>query len=135
MHTLVLALAMIWAAAVLLSGFLFSLIVHERRREIGVLRASGASRGFIFRLMLAESSLVAAGGGAAGIVGGTLLIFFLRSWLISALDLHVLIPPGPGVPVFMLGCFVLSLVLIFPALLFPAVRASRLDPALAMRGF
>jgi len=35
--------------------------------------------------------------------------------------------------VFIIGCFLIALVLVFPALLYPAIRASRLDPAVAMR--
>jgi putative ABC transport system permease protein len=107
--------------------------VDERRREIGMLRAAGASRNFIFRLFLAESSLLAVGGGFAGIILGTSLLYFLRSWLMSALEIRVLFPSWPALGLFTIGSFLIALLLVLPALLYPAIRASRLDPAVAMR--
>ena len=132
-QSLFLALGIIWALAVVLTGFVFSLIVNERRREIGMLRAAGASRNFIFRLFLTESGILAIGGGVAGIILSMSLLYFLRSWLMSALEIKVLLPSLPGLVVFIIGCFLIALVLVFPALLYPAIRASRLDPAVAMR--
>lgn len=131
--SLFIALGIIWALAVVLTGFVFSLIVDERRREIGMLRAAGASRNFIFRLFLTEGFLLAIGGGFAGIILGTLLLYFLRSWLMSTLEIRVLFPSMPGLVVFTIGSFLIAVVLILPALLYPAIRASRLDPAVAMR--
>lgn len=133
LQSLFLALGIIWILAVVLTGFVFSLIVDERRREIGMLRAAGASRNFIFRLFLTEGFLLAIGGGFAGIILGTLLLFFLRSWLMSTLEIRVLFPSMPGLVVFTIGSFLIALVLVLPALLYPAIRASRLDPAVAMR--
>jgi len=132
-QSLFLALGIIWILAVLLTGFVFSLIVDERRREVGMLRAAGASRNFILRLFLTESSFLAIGGGFAGIILGTLLLYFLRSRLMSALEIRVLFPSWPGLVLFTIACFLIALILLLPALLYPAIRASRLDPAVAMR--
>jgi putative ABC transport system permease protein len=98
-----------------------------------MLRAAGANRNFIFRLFLTESAILAIGGGLAGIILSTFLLYFLRSWLMSALEIRVLIPSLPGLVVFTIGCFLIAMVLVLPALLYPAIRASRLDPAEAMR--
>jgi len=132
-QSLIVALGIIWTLAVALTGFVFSLIVNERRREIGMLRAAGASRNFIFRLFLTESAILAAAGGVAGIILSTLLLYSLRSWLMSALDVRVLFPSLPGFLVFIIGCFLIAMILALPALLYPAIKASRLDPAIAMR--
>jgi putative ABC transport system permease protein len=132
-QSLFVALGIIWTLAVVLTGFVFSLIVNERRREIGMLRAAGASRNFIFRLFLTESAILATAGGVAGIILSTFLLYSLRSWLMSAFELRVLFPSLPGFLVFTIGCFLIALVLILPALLYAAIRAGRLDPALAMR--
>ncbi len=131
--SLFIALGIIWILAVVITGFVFSLIVNERRREIGMLRAAGANRNFIFRLFLTESAILAIGGGLAGIILSMFLLYFLRSWLMSALEIRVLIPSLPGLMVFTIGCFLIAMVLVLPALLYPAIRASRLDPAVAMR--
>jgi putative ABC transport system permease protein len=132
-QSLFIALFIIWLLAVVITGFVFSLIVNERRREIGMLRAVGASRNFIFRLFLTESAILAIGGGITGIILSTLLLYFLRSWLISALEIRVVLPSLPGLVVFTIGCFLIALILVLPALLYPAIRASRLDPVVAMR--
>ncbi len=131
--SLFIALGIIWTLAVVLTGFVFSLIVNERRREIGMLRAAGASRNFIFRLFLTESAILAIGGGAAGIILSMLFLYLMRSWLMSTLEIRVLLPSLPGLVAFTLGSFLIALIFVFPALLYPAVRASRLDPAVAMR--
>jgi ABC-type antimicrobial peptide transport system permease subunit len=47
-----------------------SLAALERQREIGLLRAAGASAAQVFRLLAAESTVLALSGAAAGIVGG-----------------------------------------------------------------
>jgi len=131
--SLFLALGIIWTLAVVLTSFVFSLIVNERRREIGTLRATGASRNFIFRLFLTESTILAIGGGVAGIILSTFLLYFLRSWFMSSLEIRVVLPSLPGLVLFIIGSFLIALLLVFPALLYPAIRASRLDPAVAMR--
>lgn len=132
-QSLFIALGIIWILAVVITGFVFSLMVNERRREIGMLRTAGASRNFIFRLFLTESAILAIGGGVTGIILSTLLLYFLRSWLMSALEIRVLLPSLPGLVVFTIGCFLIALILVLPALLYPAIRASRLDPVVAMR--
>ena len=132
-QSLFIALGIIWILAVVLTGFVFSLIVNERRREIGMLRAAGASRNFIFRLFLTENIILATGGGITGIAVSIFPLYFFSSWLESTLQIEVLLPSLLGLVVFTSGCFLIALVLILPALLYPAIRASRLDPAVAMR--
>ncbi len=46
--------------------------VYERIREFGVMRAIGAKRGFIFRLVLFEALLLALSGGVLGVLVGIL---------------------------------------------------------------
>jgi putative ABC transport system permease protein len=131
--SLFIALGIIWALAVVITGFVFSLIVNERRREIGMLRAVGASRNFIFRLFLTESAVLACSGGLAGIILSMFFLSYMRSWLMSALEIQILFPSLPGLAVFTVGCFLAALLLVLPALLYPAIKASHLDPAVAMR--
>ena len=132
-QSLFLALSIIWIFTVALTGFVFSLIVNEQRREIGMFRAVGASRRFVFRLFLTEGVILASVGGLTGMILTTWLVYFFRTWLMSAFEVRIYLPSLPGLVVSMIGCFLIALLLVFPALLYPAIRASRLDPAVAMR--
>ena len=132
-ESLYIVLGMIWVLTVLLTGLVFSLIVNEQRREIGIFRAVGASRRFIFRLFLTEGAILASVGGLTGMIVSAFLLYFLRTRLVALFEVRVYLPSLPGLVVSMIGCFLIALLLVFPALLYPAIRASRLDPAVAMR--
>ncbi len=126
-------LGVIWVLVVILSSFVFSLMVNERRREIGLLRAIGASRSFIFRLFLAESGALGLGGGIAGTVFAIIFVYLFKTWIMLSAEVPLLIPSLASLLGFMLACLLAALVLALPALLYPAVRASGIDPAVAMR--
>ncbi|MEU5976831.1 ABC transporter permease [Streptomyces sp. NPDC047315] len=97
--------------------------VLERRAEIGLRRAIGATRGAIRVQFLTESLLLSAIGGAGGAVLGAAATFgfaLAQGWT-------------PVVPVWSLaGGFAATLVIGVLAGLYPAVRASRLRPAVAL---
>lgn len=98
--------------------------VLERRREIGVRRALGATRGAIAEQFLVESVLLALIGGAAGAVLGVGL-----TWGFAAVQGWALVVPW--VPVAAgLGC---SLVIGTLVGLYPAQRAARVPPTEALR--
>lgn len=63
------AFIIVGIAAVNISQMFYTLI-YQRRREIGVLRAVGASRGDVRRLILAEAALLGLIGGALGALAG-----------------------------------------------------------------
>jgi len=98
--------------------------VTERTREIGVRKAIGARRGDILLQFLIESSTVAAIGGVLGVIFGVFLAKIV-SWvspLPSAVQLWSVIG----------GLFVaLSVGLFFGT--YPASKAARLDPVVALR--
>ncbi|MER8044471.1 ABC transporter permease [Streptomyces sp. NPDC094032] len=97
--------------------------VLERRQEIGLRRALGATRGAIRLQFLTESLLLSALGGLAGAVLGAAATHgfaLAQGWT-------------PVVPLWSLGGG-LAATLVIGALagLYPAVRASRLDPTTAL---
>lgn len=67
-------------ALMIVVSLLFSAIVHERYREVGLLRAMGARPKQIVTIILAEAAIVTGLGGVAGLAfGTTLLLIFARS--------------------------------------------------------
>ena len=67
-------------ALMVVVSLLFSAIVQERYREVGLLRAMGAQPNQIMTIILAEAAIVTGLGGVAGLAfGTTLLLIFARS--------------------------------------------------------
>jgi len=98
--------------------------VLERRGEIGLRRALGATRAHVAAQFVAEAALLAVSGGAAGaVLGGftTAIYAAARHW-------SAVVP----VPV-LLAAVAIALAVGIAAGLYPALRAARLAPAEALR--
>ena len=123
--------AVVLAVVVLGIASVLVVSVVQKRREIGILRAMGATRGQIQRVFLVEGALV----GALGSVLGVLLSMSLI-WLFSVLALG-----SDGMPLFAIHLpfetavrtALLAVVCGVLAALAPARRAARMDPAQAIR--
>ncbi len=98
--------------------------VMERTREIGIRRAIGARQLDILRQFLTESALISIGGGLLGIACG-----FLLSWLIAATAEWKTIVTTSSV----LIAFGVSVAVGVAFGIYPAVKASRIDPIEALR--
>jgi putative ABC transport system permease protein len=99
--------------------------VTERTREIGVRKAIGARRSDITWQFLLEAMTLTGAGGVAGVTAGYLLSFLIRA-LFPALPSTV-----PIWAVVMGFAASVSIGLFFG--IWPAVKASRLDPIMALR--
>jgi len=97
------------------------LTVHERTREIGMLRAIGSSRGQIRRMVRYESVITAIMGGALGVVLGTAFAYIVTTQL-GAQGISFSLP-GRQLAV----CMGLALVVGVLAALVPARRAAKTD--------
>src|SRR5208283_4285406 len=98
--------------------------VLERTREIGIRRATGARRSDIVRQFLLESVLISVAGGLLGIGFG----FFL-AWLIArTADWKTIVTTASVVIAFGVSVFV---GVVFG--IYPAVKASRINPIDALR--
>jgi len=99
--------------------------VTERTREIGVRKAIGARRSDIAWQFLLEAMSLTGVGGVLGIMTGWTLSFLIRTLLPS---LPSTVPLWSAIAGFMVS---VSIGLFFG--LWPAVKASRLDPIVALR--
>jgi len=109
---------------------LFSAIITERRRELGLLKAIGARRRQIIGMLLIEAVSTTALGGGVGCLFGLLLMRFFEHSLVYYLE-------GIGIPFLWLGAGMTALFALLCVLLasligavgafFPAWRASRRD--------
>ncbi len=98
--------------------------VLERTREIGIRRAIGARRADIVRQFLMESVLISVGGGLVGIGCG----YFL-SWLIATSAEWKTIVTTSSIVI----AFGVSVVVGVVFGIYPALKASRIDPIEALR--
>jgi putative ABC transport system permease protein len=124
--TLLTAFAVI---AILLSAIgiygVVAYLVGQRSREIGVRIALGASRGTVVRMVVREAVIMAAAGIGVGLVGALALTRLMGALLFD------LKPTDPVTYLAVTG--VLGALALLASSL-PALRASRIDPVLAMRG-
>jgi len=123
-----LVLAVIAAVSLLVGGIgimnIMLATVTERRREIGIRRAVGATQKDIACQFLAESFLLTMCGGGIGIVNGficVLAIEYLAGWPIEITAASMFIP-------FILAC-VAGVFFGY----YPAVQAAKMDPIKALR--
>ena len=93
--TLVLSFVLILANALMISA-IFSTIVNERKRELGILRAIGASKISIFKLIVSEAAILTSMGGALGVFLGIVIMRVYQRTIIfnlKALNMPYLWPP------------------------------------------
>ena len=100
--------------------------VLERQREIGVMKALGASNALVNGIFLAEQVLLAVTGGAIGFVAGTVFARFLGESVFGS-------PASPRLILLPIVLGLAAIVAIAGSLL-PLRRAAHFEPALILRG-
>ncbi len=103
---------------------LLAYTVAQRRREIALRMALGASPRRVARSIVTESLVLAVAGGAIGIVGAAAASRFARTLLFGV---------APQDPVTLVTAVAVLLVVVVAASWLPARRASLIDPSRAMR--
>jgi len=121
-------MVIMFVSTALMVSVLFSAIITERRRELGLLKAIGARRGQIIGVLLIEAALATTLGGLMGCVLGVLLMRIYEHSLVYYLD-------RMGIPfvwlntattgLIALACIVLASLIGVAGALYPAWRASR----------
>jgi putative ABC transport system permease protein len=128
-----LAMGVTLTLSITLIGLIFSMAANERRRELGVLRAMGATRRFVFQSLLTEAGMLALAGGVAGIFLTVLIVYLFRKLITVSLGIPFLLPSPATLLPQIAGGLLLALVAATLAAMLPAYRISHLDPSVAMR--
>ncbi len=124
-----------WVMTLFLMGLVFAMIVNERQRELGLLRAIGATRGKMIRLILYEAAILSAIGSTAGAVGGTLALDRLKSLFIMlyGTEIPFVWPSVPYVVVAGLFCVLAIIISCTATAAGPATRCANMEPYEAIR--
>ncbi|MBQ9937885.1 MAG: ABC transporter ATP-binding protein/permease [Oscillospiraceae bacterium] len=111
-------------------GIITYISVLERTKEIGILRAIGASKKDISRVFNAETLIVGFLAGALGIGVTLILTIPINAIIYSLTDINnaAILPAGAGIVL-----VVISMALTFIAGLIPSKIAAKKDPVVALR--
>jgi lipoprotein-releasing system permease protein len=129
-------IGLIIAIATLNITTMLVLVVVERRRDIAILNALGATRGGVMLVFVIEGAVVGAIGAIAGVVIGFVVCVIANHYKIVSLpaDIYSIsnVPLTPRASEMFLAALV-AFVLSVLATIYPARAASRLRPAEALR--
>ena len=111
-------------------GIITYISVLERTKEIGILRAIGASKKDISRVFNAETFIIGLISGLLGIGITVLLTIPINSiiYAVTGVTVHAMVPFNAGVTL-----VIISMILTIIAGLIPAKMASKKDPVIALR--
>ena len=99
--------------------------VTERTREIGIRKAIGAERRSIIVQFLIEAAMICGIGGILGIAVG-----YIGTMIVSKLSFGLVMIPGSAITA---GAFIISVALGIIFGMYPAIKASALQPVEALR--
>ncbi|MDR0583517.1 MAG: ABC transporter permease [Treponema sp.] len=125
--------AALWILAVVVLAAVFSLSIHERKKEFALLRILGATRRKLIAVVLGESSLAGLAGGAAGIVLASLAVFPFSTLISGRLELPYLDAPFFQIIPLAAGSLFLSVLAGPLASLYGALRISGAETYFTMR--
>jgi putative ABC transport system permease protein len=133
LKTLTMASFAIWPMTVLLVGLVFMMAVKERQREIGLMRALGSTRLFIFRMIQIEALMISVMGAALGLIVSTGIVIGFERMIALRLEIPFAVPGVfeiLGIACLSLGLAVVTGIL---AAMIPALKVSVMEPYEAIR--
>ncbi|HEX8663885.1 MAG TPA: lipoprotein-releasing ABC transporter permease subunit [Beijerinckiaceae bacterium] len=139
---IILSVVVLVAAFIIISGLI--MLVQDKREDIAILRTMGATRGTVMRVFLITGMSIGGTGTLAGFLLGLVFTANIQkiqefvSWMLNRQlwdpTLRFLSQvPAEVDPKEVAAIVAMSLVLSFLATLYPAWRASRIDPVEALR--
>jgi putative ABC transport system permease protein len=101
--------------------------VHERRKQIGIMKAVGAESATILIQILQEGLIISIIGGFIGLAIGSLMVGVINSALLGGIEIAS-VTAGLSI-----GAFTYGIVLCLAASIYPAWKATKVNPVEAMR--
>jgi putative ABC transport system permease protein len=123
----------LWFIVLLIMAFAFYMIVNERRREIGLLRAMGANRLHITEIILIEAASLSIAGGAVGIAFGFGLLVSFKNLMLHYLRLPYLFPSAMELLFLVASALLFSLLTGLLSALLPSFAVIKTEPYEAIR--
>jgi len=130
---LYLAVSMVIIVSLPLVVLISTMTVNERRREIGLMRAMGATQGFIFSIFFVEGIFLALIGALVGVLGALSGLWLVEGALSSAAQTAIIWPPLVEIAIQASLALLAAAAIAGGAALWPAFRASRMEPYEAIR--
>jgi lipoprotein-releasing system permease protein len=120
------------------------MLVRSKTRDIAILRTMGASRRAVLRIFMTVGLSIGISGILIGLVLGAITLYFRQGFVDVVHKLTGVDPWDPSVriltelpsktdPLEVAIILIVTLLLIFPATLFPALRAAKTDPVQVLR--
>ena len=123
----------LWVMALALNGVVFFMAVRERRSQIGLLVAKGASKGFIFGMLMKESVMIATAASVSGCVLGLFIVISFRALLSNALGASDVLPAPATTGAFVAAFSVLATATAVIAAIVPVIPILRTEPYEAIK--
>ena len=120
-------LAMVIVSIPLLA-FIAAMVAHEQRREIAILRALGAPKTFVIRLLIAESVSLGIIGGAIGTGAAMLILVAFQDFIAISLKIPFIIPSLAALATAGGTAFLLCAGIGGISSIYPAILINRSDP-------
>lgn len=125
--------AIVWVMSVLVVGAIFSVVVNERRRELGLLRAMGFRRISLFKLIMYESTVLTALGAVVGILMGGGVIAYLSRFFQQSMKMPYLWPSHTFLGALILISLAAGIASGIFGAFYPAAKSSLMEPLEAIR--
>jgi len=123
-----------WAVSLFLIWVIYKISIDERRTELGVMKALGANKADIWKMLLLEISLLSGAGGIAGILCGYLVVNAFSSLLMITYKVPLLMPDKIHLVVLSFAVLAASLCSGILASLFTALKWAKVETFYLMRG-
>jgi putative ABC transport system permease protein len=111
-----------------LLGIISAMVTRERSRELAILQALGATKGYLMKLVLAESFSLSIIGGFFGIGAAVVILVGFEDFIASTLRIPFVIPSPLSIMAAAGSALILVIVMGGIASLYPAFLITRSDP-------